>query len=154
MQRITITIDEQLAQELDKLVEDRGYQNRSEAVRDLVRAGMIHTDAAASAKDCVACLSYVYDPATRELPKLLAKEFQEQHNLCIATTRVALDHESAMEVCVLRGHTKEVRSFAEGVIAQRGVRHGRLSIIPASIEHSKHAHGHGPPHAHEHVKVQ
>jgi CopG family nickel-responsive transcriptional regulator len=153
MQRITITIDEQLAQELDKLVEDRGYQNRSEAVRDLVRAGMIHTDQAASGKNCVACLSYVFDPATRELPKLLAKEFQEQHDLCIATTRVALDHESAMEVCVLRGHTKNVRGFSERIIAQRGVRHGRLSLIPASIEHSKHSHGHGHPHTHEHVKV-
>lgn len=153
MQRITITLDEQLAQELDKLVEDRGYQNRSEAVRDLVRAGIIHTDAATSAKDCVACLSYVYDPATRDLPKRLAKEFQEQHNICIATTRVTLDHESAMEVCVLRGHAKAVRSFAEGVIAQRGIRNGRLSLIPASIEHSRHAHGHGHSHTHEHVKV-
>ena len=153
MQRITITIDEQLAQELDKLVEDRGYQNRSEAVRDLVRAGMIHTDQATSAKDSVGCLSYVYDPTMRELPKLLAKEFQEQHNLCMATTRVALDHESAMEVCVLRGHTKDVRGFAERIIAQRGVRHGRLSLIPASIEHAKHSHGHGHPHTHEHVKV-
>lgn len=153
MQRITITIDEQLAQELDKLVEGRGYQNRSEAVRDLVRAGIIHTAQATSAKACVACLSYVYDPTTRELPKLLAKEFQEQHDLCMATTRVALDHESVMEVCVLRGHTEDVRGISERIIAQRGVRHGRLSLIPASIEHSKHSHGHGHPHTHEHVKV-
>lgn len=153
MQRITITIDERLAQELDTLVEARGYQNRSEAMRDLVRAGIIHTDATTAAKHCVACLSYVYDPATRELPKRLAREFQEQHDLCIATTRVALDHESVMEVCVLRGHTADVQSFAERLMAERGVRHGRLSILPASIEVAKHAHGHGHAHPHEHVKV-
>lgn len=153
MQRITITIDEQLAQDLDKLVEGRGYQNRSEAVRDLVRAGIIHTEAASDAKNCVACLSYVYDPSTRELPKRLAREFQEHHNLCITTTRVALDHESAMEVCVLRGKTSDVQSFAERLIAERGVRHGRLSVMPASIEVSRHAHGDGHPHPHEHVKV-
>lgn len=153
MQRITITIDEQLAQELDNLVAVRGYQNRSEAVRDLVRAGIIHTNASTTAKECVACLSYVYDPSTRELPKRLAREFQEQHNLCIATTRVALDHESVMEVCVLRGHTAEVQSFAERLMAERGVRHGRLSILPASIEVSKHAHGDGHAHSHEHLKV-
>lgn len=153
MQRITITIDEQLARELDSLVEARGYQNRSEAMRDLVRAGIIHTDATAKSKECVASLSYVFDPSTRELPKRLARAFQEHHNICMATTRVALDHESVMEVCVLKGRTADVQAFAERLIAERGVRHGRLSLLPASIEITKHAHGEGHAHAHEHVKV-
>ncbi len=153
MQRITITIDEQLAQELDKLVAARGYQNRSEAMRDLVRAGIIHTNTTTTSKDCIASLSYVYDPTTRELPKRLARWFQEHHNLCVTTTRVALDHESMMEVCVLKGQTKDVRAFAEKVIAERGIRHGKLSLLPASIEVTRHAHGEGHPHAHEHVKV-
>lgn len=153
MQRITITIDEQLAQELDDLVAARGYQNRSEAVRDLVRAGIVHTDAEAKSKDCIACLSYVFDPSTRELPKRLARHFQHHHDMCMATTRVALDHESVMEVCVLKGHTKDVQRFAEQVIAERGVRHGRLSLLPASIEVTRHAHGDGHAHAHQHVKV-
>lgn len=153
MQRITITIDEQLAQELDSLAAARGYQNRSEAVRDLVRAGIVHTNSGAPSKDCVASLSYVVDPTTRDLPKRLARSFQEHHNLCIAATRVALDHASMMEVCVLRGPTTDVQAFAEAVIAQRGVRHGRLSLLPASIEVSRHVHGEGRPHAHEHVKV-
>lgn len=153
MQRITITIDEQLARELDALVETRGYQNRSEAMRDLVRAGIIHTDATATSKECVASLSYVFDPSTRELPKRLARAFQEHHNICMATTRVALDHESVMEVCILKGRTADVQAFAERLIAERGVRHGRLSLLPASIEITKHAHGEGHAHAHEHVKV-
>ncbi|MDX2204549.1 MAG: nickel-responsive transcriptional regulator NikR [Hyphomicrobiaceae bacterium] len=153
MQRITITIDAQLAQDLDKLVDARGYQNRSEAMRDLVRAGIVHTNTAGSSKDCVASLSYVYDPATRELPKRLARAFQEQHSLYVATTRVALDHESMMEVCVLKGPTADVQAFAEKLIAERGIRHGRLALLPASIEVSKHSHGHGHAHPHEHVKV-
>jgi CopG family nickel-responsive transcriptional regulator len=152
MQRITITIDEQLAQELDTLVAARGYQNRSEAMRDLVRAGIVHTNAATMSPQCVASLSYVYDPTTRELPKRLARWFQEHHNLCVSATRVALDHESMMEVCVLKGPTGEVRAFAEKLIAERGIRHGRLSLLPAAIEVTKHAHG-GHAHAHEHVKV-
>ena len=70
MQRITITIDTQLAQEIDKLIGARGYQNRSEAVRDLVRAGIVHTTPQAdTSSHCVAILIYVYDHATRELPK-------------------------------------------------------------------------------------
>jgi CopG family nickel-responsive transcriptional regulator len=153
MQRITITIDEQLAQELDKISEARGYQNRSEAVRDLVRAGIVHTKAEATSKDSVACLSFVYDPATRELPKRLARRFQEHHNLCVTATRVALDHESMMEVCVLKGPTADVQAFAEQLSAERGIRHGRLVLLPASIEVSRHAHGDGHAHSHEHVKV-
>ena len=149
MQRITITIDEQLAQELDDLVAARGYQNRSEAVRDLVRAGIVHTDAEAKSKDCIACLSYVFDPSTRELPKRLARHFQRHHDMCMAT----MDRERVMEGCVLKGQAKVVQRFAEEVIGERGVRHGRLSLLPASIEVTRHAHGDGHAHAHQHVKV-
>src|ERR1700741_1047438 len=119
MQRITITIDDELAHEIDKLAEFRGYQNRSETVRDLVRAGISHTrpDAAHGAQ-CVAGLVYVYDQGTRGLPQRLAHAYQDQHDLSVATMRVALDHETCMEVAVLKGVTAEVERFAERVIAE------------------------------------
>ena len=154
MQRITITIDEALVDEMDRLIKERGYQNRSEAVRDLVRAGLVATKSVASrSHECVASLAYVYDRHTRELPKRLAHAFQDHHNLCLATMRVTLDHESCMEVSTLRGPTVQVERFAEGVIAERGVRHGRLTVIPAEIEMGRHVHGSGQAHAHEHIRV-
>jgi len=67
--------------------------------------------------------------------------------------RVALDHDSCMEVSVLRGPTKRVEEFAENVIAERGVRHGRLAVIPAAIETGRHAHGTGGAYHHEHIRV-
>jgi CopG family transcriptional regulator, nickel-responsive regulator len=155
VERITITIEEELAQEIDKIVTVRGYQSRSEAVRDLVRAGMLQTkiDTGRSI-DCVATLAYVYQHGTRELPKRLANAFQDQHDLAIATMRVALDHENSMEVSVLKGPTAEVERFAEQVIAERGVRHGRVIVIPAAIDSERHGHGHGKPHGHEHIHVR
>jgi CopG family transcriptional regulator, nickel-responsive regulator len=155
MERITITIEEELAQEIDGLVAARGYQSRSEAVRDLVRAGMLQTkiDTGRSA-NCVATLAYVYQHGTRELPKRLANAFQDQHDLAIATMRVALDHETSMEVSVLKGLTAEVERFAEEVIAERGVLHGRVIVIPAEISSERHAHGHAKPHGHQHIRVR
>src|SRR5262245_27999583 len=132
MQRITITIDTALAQEIDRLIATRGYQNRSEAVRDLVRAGIVQTTPdVGSSSHCVASLVYVYNHGTRELAKRLAKAFQQQHDLSVATLRVALDHDSCMEVSVLKGRTVDVERFAERVVAERGVRHGRVVIVPA-----------------------
>ncbi len=154
MQRITITIDAALAQELDRLIAMRGYQNRSEAMRDLVRAGMARSEPAGSATaHCVASLVYVYEQGRRELPKRLVNTFQEHHDLSVATMRVALDHETCMEVAVLKGRKTEVEHFAQHVIAERGVRHGQLFVVPAEIETERHAHGDGRPHPHQHIRV-
>jgi CopG family nickel-responsive transcriptional regulator len=155
MQRVTITIDDELAHAIDKLAQERGYQNRSETMRDLVRAGMAHTQPEANAaRECVASVVYVYEQGTRELPKRLANAYQDQHDLSVATLRVALDHDTCMEVAVLKGVTAEVERLADRIIAERGVRHGRVVIIPAEIESERHAHGERRAHAHEHIKVR
>ncbi len=155
MQRITITLDDDLAEEIDRLAQSRGNQNRSEAIRDLVRAGLAHTrTVTAASSDCVAGVIYVYDQGTRDLPKRLAHAYQDQHDLSVATMRVALDHESCMEVAVLKGLTSEVETLAERIVAERGVRHGRVVIIPAEIEHERHTHGARRPHVHQHIKVR
>ena len=154
MQRITITIDDGLLDEIDRLISERGYQNRSEAVRDLVRAGLLQTKSAADhSAQCVASLAYVFDRTTRELPKRLANAYQDRHDLSVATMRVALDHDNSMEVAVLRGPTGQVQRFAESIMVERGVRHGRLAVIPAEIETGRHAHGSGRAHSHDHIRV-
>jgi CopG family transcriptional regulator, nickel-responsive regulator len=155
MQRITITIDDELAYEIDKLAQARGYQNRSETVRDLVRAGILETQHQSNrAAECMASVVYVYDQETRELPKRLARAYQEHHDLSVATVRIALDHDTSMEVAVLKGKVAEVERLAQRIIAERGVRHGRLNIIPAEIESARHGHGQRQPQAHQHIRVR
>lgn len=132
MQRVTITLDDDLMAELDGWIAARGYQNRSEAIRDLTRAGLQEMAfRQTAAQDCVAAVVYVYDHATRELSKRLVHAFHDHKNLSIATLHVHLDHGSCMEVTVLKGKTGEVRHFAEHVIAERGVRYGRVVVVPA-----------------------
>jgi CopG family transcriptional regulator, nickel-responsive regulator len=131
MQRVTITIDDELMTELDRIIAARGYQNRSEAIRDLARAGIREAGETLDAKrDCVAALVYIYDHAARELPKRLTETFHDHHELSLSSLHVHLDHDSCMEVTVLKGKTGAVQHFAEHVIAERGVRHGRVVMMP------------------------
>jgi len=141
MQRLTITIDDDLLGEVDDFIAQRGYANRSEAFRDLLRSGLEHAGTTAGKGNCIATLSYVYDHAVRELPKRLTKDFHEHHDLAQATLHVHIDHDSCLEVTVLKGRGSEVKAFADHVIAERGVRHGHVVMMPIEAEHT-HSHAH------------
>lgn len=153
MQRVTVTLDDDLMAELDRAIVAKGYQNRSEALRDLARAGLRETMVASpDSQDCMAALVYVYDHAARDLSRRLVRSYHENHDLTLATMHVHLDHDNCMEVTVMRGATGAVQRIADQVIAERGVRHGRLMLIPVEID--THAHedaGAGP---HMHVRVR
>jgi len=133
MQRVTVTLDDELMADLDAMMANRGYQNRSEAIRDLARAGLARTQVdAGTAGSCMAALVYVYDHSARDLSRRLTNTHHDHHQLSVSSLHVHLDSETCMEVSVLKGPTADVRHFAEHVIAERSVRHGELVIIPAS----------------------
>lgn len=146
MQRITITLDDDLMDELDAMIAEQGYQNRSEAIRDLTRAGM---QQAAQEKgdtgDCVAALVYVYDHAQRDLSRRLVDTYHHHHDLSLATLHVHLDGDNCMEVTALRGSGSEVQHFADHIIAERGVKYGRVVMMPTGkkAEAKKKGHSHG-----------
>jgi CopG family transcriptional regulator, nickel-responsive regulator len=156
MQRVTITLDDDLMADLDRIIAARGYQNRSEAIRDLARSGLEQAAVeVADTRNCVAALVYVYDHEARELPKRLTREFHHHHDLSQATLHVHLDEESCLEVTVLKGRGAEVQSFANQVIAERGVRHGHVVYMPApnGAAHSdSHAHPHDRSHPHKRAR--
>jgi CopG family transcriptional regulator, nickel-responsive regulator len=154
MQRITVTIEDELLAAVDRMIARRGYQNRSEAIRDLTRAGMAELDERSLADhQGVAALVYVYDHEGRALAKRLTRAFHDHHDLSMATMHVHLDHDSCLEVAVLRGAMRDIRHFAEHVIAERGVRHGKLVTVPVEVEAASHAHGgRGHRHLHTHIR--
>lgn len=148
MERFTISLDAALAAEFDALVAQRGYQNRSEAVRDLIRAaiGAAHAEATESGH-CVAALSYVYNHHERALAERLTDRSHAHHDLTVAALHTHLDHAHCLEAVVLKGPTAAVRRFADSLTAERGVRHGQLNLIP--LEAERHAHdAHGEAHVH------
>jgi CopG family transcriptional regulator, nickel-responsive regulator len=131
MQRVTITIDDDLLAEIDAAASARGYQNRSEIFRDLARAGLQQSTKSTDSGNCVAALVYVYDHAARDLSRRLVQNFHGNHDLSLATLHVHLDDHNCMELTALQGPIKDVQHFADHVIAERGVKYGRVITIPA-----------------------
>jgi len=149
MQRVTITIDDELDAELYRFMRARGYANRSEAIRDLARAGLQQAALeVGGSRPCIAALVYMYDHEARDLPKRLTRDFHHRHDLAQTTLHVHLDHENCMEVTVLKGRGSDVQEFADRIIAERGGRHGHVVYLPADGAHGHHRgathhHGHG-----------
>lgn len=156
MERFTISLDEKLAAEFDHLIRTRGYLNRSEAVRDLLRDHVGKDQLArGEAPYCIAVLSYVYDHHERELAERLTALQHGHHDLTVSTMHAHLDHDNCVETVILRGPTAAVRAFADALQAERGVRHGHLNLIPADIDapapHAHHEGGGQHDHGHGHV---
>jgi CopG family nickel-responsive transcriptional regulator len=149
MQRVTMTIDDDLMAILDKYMEAGGHQNRSEAVRDLVRAGLTkQPQIDDGGRHCFAALVYVYDHETRQLSKRLLENHHSHADISIATLHVHIDPESCLEVSLLQGQKSEVEHFAQHVIGERGVRYGQLVVVPADAGGGLHDHPLVQSHSH------
>lgn len=134
MERFTISLDGSLATEFDELIAERGYGNRSEAVRDILRA---YLDRRREERDadahCEANLSYVYNHHERELAERLTTLQHAHHDLTVSTMHAHLDHDHCIESVILEGPARAVRRFADAISAERGVRHGQLNLIPVEL---------------------
>jgi CopG family nickel-responsive transcriptional regulator len=146
MQRVTVSLDDDLARDFDILLRDQAYQSRSEAVRDLVRSAVEARRLQGEGPgDCVASLSYIYNHHTRALAQRLNEMAHDHHDLVVATTHVHLDHDDCLETVILKGAIQRVRGFADLVQAERGVRFAALNLVRVepSNDHRGAAHDHG-----------
>ncbi|MBF0135195.1 MAG: nickel-responsive transcriptional regulator NikR [Magnetococcales bacterium] len=131
MERFTISLDEELAQQFDALMHLRGYKNRSEAVRDLLRKELAAVKLAEEGSLAgVGAVVYVYDHHKRELARRLTSMQHSEHDLVNATLHIHLDQERCLEVAVLRGVVQRIRNHAQAIMAEAGVQHGHLYLVP------------------------
>jgi CopG family transcriptional regulator, nickel-responsive regulator len=146
MRRLTISVDDALADTFDRLVAEKGYENRSEAFRDLLRDELDKKRLqAGDAKFCVGVLSYVYNHHERDLARRLTAMQHGHHDVTVATLHAHLDHDNCIESAILRGPTAAVVAFAQAVIAEKGVRHGEFRPIPVDAGKPRHLHEHLRP---------
>lgn len=153
MERITISLDDQLCKQFDALIASRGVTSRSEAMRDLLRREL-ETERAGADPDswCVANLSYVYDHHVRNLATRLAESQHQHHDMVVSTMHVHLDHENCLESAVLKGPTAAVQAFALALKAERGVRHVALNVITVAQDDQHRRNGYKHHHAgHNHL---
>lgn len=165
MERFTISLDDKLAAEFDALIAARGYENRSEAVRDMLRGELDRLRIVNSPKgDCIASLSYVFNHHELDLAERITSIQHDHHDLTVSTMHVHLDHEHCLETVILKGEVRTVQRFADSICAERGVHHGNVNIISveadaphpggkaaSSAKRTGHVHRHGmgqKPHSH------
>jgi CopG family nickel-responsive transcriptional regulator len=159
MERFTISLDDELAQQFDELIAARGYGNRSEAVRDILRGHLERQRQTSNdSRHCIANLSYLYNHHERELAERLTALQHDNHDLTIASTHAHLDHDNCIESVMLRGPTAAVRRFADALMAERGVRHGSLNLVSVEVDSGSHAqvhaHAHSDAHPYRHVHLK
>lgn len=157
MQRFTISLDDDIAHEFDHLMQKRGYSNRSEAVRDMLRRELSEQLQTDESGRCTAVVSYAFDHHKRQLSEKMVGHQHAHSSLVISTMHVHINPDCCVETVVMRGETAEVLSFAKDTIAQTGIEHGAVHVIPetSTVDHT-HAHGqvqdhdHGHAHSHDH----
>jgi CopG family nickel-responsive transcriptional regulator len=126
LSRIGVAVDSDLLERFDRYIRQQGYNNRSEAFRDLIRDRLISRETARGDALIVGTLTLIYDHHARLLPKKLADLQHNHHGMIISTTHAHLDHDTCLEVLIVRGRSKAVQNFADMLIGTKGVRHGRL----------------------------
>jgi len=124
--RFGISIDGRLLQRFDALLQDKGYVNRSEAIRDLIRAALVEQEWARGDEETVGTVTLVYDHHTRDLADRLTEQQHAHHDAIVSALHVHLDAHHCLEVVVVRGKAKEVRRLADELIGTKGVKHGKL----------------------------
>lgn len=124
--RIGISLDSKLLKQFDKLIKSRGYSNRSEAVRDLIREKLLEEEWAAPARETVAAVFLVYEHDAMNLSERLTHAEHSAFHYIVSTMHIHMDHDNCLEIIVLRGPGKQIKKFADQLISLRGVKHGRF----------------------------
>jgi CopG family nickel-responsive transcriptional regulator len=134
LSRIGVAIDTQLLDKFDHLISERGYTNRSEAFRDLIRDELVEQTWEAPDSPVVGTVTLVYDHHVRRLNEKLVGIQHDFHRAILSTLHVHLDHDNCLEVLVVRGKSMDVRKVADVLISTKGVKHGRLTITTSGAE--------------------
>nr|Q01RT6.1 RecName: Full=Putative nickel-responsive regulator [Candidatus Solibacter usitatus Ellin6076] len=134
LSRIGVAIDSDLLDKFDSLIGQRGYTNRSEAFRDLIRDELVEKTWESPESQVVGTVTLVYDHHVRLLNEKLTGIQHDFHHSILSTLHVHLDHDNCLEVLVVRGRSADVRKVADVLISTKGVKHGRLTITTTGAE--------------------
>lgn len=137
--RIGVAIDSDLLARFDNFIAKQGYTNRSEAFRDLIRDRLVLATVDNPRAAVVGTVTLIYDHHSRLLPEKLMDLQHDHHALVVCTTHAHLDHDSCLEVLILKGESRQVQRLADMLIGTKGVQHGRLVMSSPKIGLSKSA---------------
>lgn len=147
--RFSVAMPEDLMEALDTYTARRGVaHNRSEAIRDLVRNALVEEEVEDPESSIFGTLTMVFNHHSNDLRDKLDNVQHDHVKEIVSTVHVHLDEENCLEVVLMRGKSREIRSIADALLGTKGVMHGKLVVTTAGAPHE---HPHPHTHAHEHV---
>jgi len=132
--RFGVSIENHLLEKFDRLIQQRNYSNRSEAIRDLIRNELVQQEWKDEEAEAVGTVTIIYDHHVRDLSSILTSVQHDFNEQIISTMHVHLDHHNCLEVLAVRGRTKTIRQIADALISIKGVKHGKL-VMTTRGEH-------------------
>ncbi len=126
--RFGISMEKDLLDRLDREIVKRGYPNRSEAIRDLIRNQLVEIDWSRGEEEVAGTITLIYDHHVRGLSDLLLEMQHRHHEMIVSVMHVHLEHDHCLEVMVVKGRASEARELAGHLIGVKGVKHGKLTI--------------------------
>jgi len=131
--RFGVSLEKELLEKFDRLIKEKKYPNRSEAIRDLIRENLVKREWI-EGKEVAGAITLVFDHHKRELVNTLTDVQHDFHQLIISSQHIHLDHDNCLEIIVVRGKPIEVRGLADKLKSTKGVKYGSLSIATTGKE--------------------
>ena len=126
--RFTVSVPRTLAKQLDQMSREKGYDNRSQAVADMIRAGLVEHRQNYGNREIAGTITLLYDHHKQHVQAALTDIQHDHHDVIISTLHVHLDHHNCLEVLAVRGKAGTIKKIADELIAAKGVKHGKLTV--------------------------
>lgn len=126
--RFGVSVEPTLLKNFDKKIKQEGYENRSEAIRDLIRKNLIKKKSANPNSESIGTLTMLYDHHIGNLTNKLLNLQHDHTKEILSTTHIHIDHDNCLEVLVLKGKTKKIQKLADNIKSLKGIKHGELVI--------------------------
>lgn len=126
LERFGVSMEPELLSQFDRLIAERAYASRSEAIRDLARHELVGEEWADPDAEVMGAVTIVYEHGEHEMAGTLTDLQHQHHDSIVCTTHVHVDADNCLEVIILRGRSADVRGLANSLISTRGVKHGQL----------------------------
>ena len=136
MEKITrfgVSIEPDLLKKFDKVIKKKGYKNRSEAIRDIIRENLIVETTEDPNSEAIGTLTMIYDHHAGNLTNRLLDLQHHHHKEILTTTHIHVDHDNCLEVLVLKGKTRNIQKLADNIKSLKGIKHGELVITESKL---------------------
>ena len=131
--RFGVSIEPDLIKKFDRIIKKKGYTNRSEAIRDLIRKNIVSEESTEPEAEGLGTLTMIYDHHSGPLTTRLLEIQHDHHHEILTTTHIHVDHHNCLEVLVLKGKTGNLQKLADNITALKGIKHGELVLTNTMV---------------------